>query len=107
MNTSKQMNEDAFAFTDSLLGEGVTYETASSLRNGRRAWVLAELPRRYIISGDENHALCGVHEQPRWERGHQGGHNADPYSQPEQWDAFLNCIEMAAPGCYNLSNQEV
>lgn len=53
MNTSKQMNEDAFAFTDSLLGEGVTYETASSLRNGRRAWVLAELPRRYIISGGE------------------------------------------------------
>ena len=55
-------NTEAFAFTDSLLGEGVTYETASARRNGRRTWVLAELPRRYIISGDENHALCGVHE---------------------------------------------
>lgn len=46
-------NEDAFAFTDSLLGEGVTYETAGSLQNGRRIWLLAKLPQRYIISGDE------------------------------------------------------
>lgn len=46
-------NEDAFAFTDSLLGEGVTYETAGSLQNGRRTWILARLPHRYIISGDE------------------------------------------------------
>lgn len=46
-------NEDAFAFTDSLLGEGVTYETAGSLQNGRKAWILARLPQRYIISGDE------------------------------------------------------
>jgi phage/plasmid-like protein (TIGR03299 family) len=46
-------NINAFAFTDSLLGEGVTYETAGSLQNGRRVWVLAKLPQRYIISGDE------------------------------------------------------
>ena len=46
-------NEDAFAFTDELLGEGVTYETAGSLQNGRRTWILAKLPQRYIISGDE------------------------------------------------------
>lgn len=46
-------NEEAFAFTDSLLGEGVTYETAGSLQNGRRTWILAKLPQRYIISGDE------------------------------------------------------
>jgi phage/plasmid-like protein (TIGR03299 family) len=46
-------NEDAFAFTDSLLGEGITYETAGSLRGGRRTWLLARLPERYIISGDE------------------------------------------------------
>lgn len=46
-------NEDAFAFTDSLLGEGITYETAGSLQNGRRTWLLAKLPQRYIISGDE------------------------------------------------------
>lgn len=46
-------NEEAFAFTDQLLGEGVTYETAGSLQNGRRTWILAKLPARYIISGDE------------------------------------------------------
>ena len=46
-------NEDAFAFTDELLGEGVVYETAGSLQKGRRTWILAKLPQRYIISGDE------------------------------------------------------
>lgn len=46
-------NEEALAFTDQLLGEGVTYETAGSLQGGRRTWILAKLPQRYIISGDE------------------------------------------------------
>ena len=46
-------NEDAFAFTDALLGEGITYETAGSLQGGRRTWMLARLPQHYIISGDE------------------------------------------------------
>ena len=46
-------NEDAVAFTDELLGEGVVYETAGSLQKGRRTWILAKLPQRYIISGDE------------------------------------------------------
>lgn len=46
-------NQEAFAFTDALLGEGVTYETAGSLQDGRRTWILARLPQKYIISGDE------------------------------------------------------
>ncbi len=46
-------NDEAFAFTDELLGEGVTYETAGSLQNGRKTWILARLPERYIINGDE------------------------------------------------------
>lgn len=46
-------NEEAFAFTDALLGEGIAYETAGSLQEGRRTWILAKLPQRYIISGDE------------------------------------------------------
>lgn len=46
-------NTDAFSFTDELLGEGVTYETAGSLQDGRRTWLLAKLPQRYIIAGDE------------------------------------------------------
>lgn len=46
-------NEEAFAFTDALLGEGVRYETAGSLAEGKRTWILATLPHRYIIAGDE------------------------------------------------------
>uniref|UniRef100_UPI004056C130 DUF932 domain-containing protein n=1 Tax=Acetatifactor sp. TaxID=1872090 RepID=UPI004056C130 len=46
-------NEDAFAFTDALLGESVTYETAGSLADGKRTWILAVLPHKYIIAGDE------------------------------------------------------
>lgn len=46
-------NVDAFQFTDDLLGEGVTYETAGSLQGGRKVWMLARMPQRYIISGDE------------------------------------------------------
>ena len=45
-------NEEAFAFTDTLLGKGVRYETAGSLQEGRRVWMLARLPREYIISGE-------------------------------------------------------
>lgn len=46
-------NSEAFAFTDDLLGEGVSYETAGSLQSGRRTWILARLPHQYIINGDE------------------------------------------------------
>lgn len=45
-------NEEAFAFTDTLLGEGVRYETAGALQEGRRVWMLARLPREFIIGGE-------------------------------------------------------
>ena len=45
-------NEEAFQFTDDLLGEGVTYETAGSLQGGKKVWMLARLPRKYLIAGD-------------------------------------------------------
>jgi len=45
-------NHEAFAFTDALLGEGVKYETAGSLQGGRRVWMLAKLPEKYIIGGE-------------------------------------------------------
>jgi phage/plasmid-like protein (TIGR03299 family) len=45
-------NEDAFAFTDELLGEGVCYETAGSLQEGKKVWLLARMPHEYIISGE-------------------------------------------------------
>ena len=43
----------AFAFTDGLLGEGVAYETAGALQGGKRVFLLARLPQRFIIAGDE------------------------------------------------------
>ena len=45
-------NEEAFAFTDALLGEGVRYETAGSLQEGKRVWLLARMPREFIILGE-------------------------------------------------------
>lgn len=46
-------NEEAFAFTDELLGDGVRYETAGSLQEGKKVWLLARLPKEYIISGEQ------------------------------------------------------
>lgn len=45
-------NEEAFSFTDELLGKGVRYETAGSLQGGRKVWLLARLPKEYIITGE-------------------------------------------------------
>lgn len=45
-------NEEAFAFADALLGEGVRYETAGNLQGGKKVWVLARMPHEYIISGE-------------------------------------------------------
>lgn len=45
-------NVDAFSFTDELLGKGVRYETAGALQDGRKVWMLARLPREYIIAGE-------------------------------------------------------
>lgn len=45
-------NREAFAFTDELLGAGVRYETAGSLQDGKKVWLLARLPREFIISGE-------------------------------------------------------
>lgn len=42
-------NKDAFAFTDELLGEGVKYETAGSLYNGSRVWLLARMENVKIL----------------------------------------------------------
>lgn len=46
-------NREAFAFTDELLGKGVRYETAGSLRDGRKVWILARLPKPYRMAEDK------------------------------------------------------
>ena len=45
-------NREAFAFTDSLAEEGVQFQQAGQLQNGRKVWILAKLPEKYIIAGD-------------------------------------------------------
>ena len=51
-------NEDAFAFTDALVGEGITYETAGSLRNGKQVWLLGKMPERYILGDKVEPYIC-------------------------------------------------
>lgn len=46
-------NTEAFAFTDALLGEGVKYETAGSLKEGKVIWLLARMPEQIEILGDK------------------------------------------------------
>ena len=46
-------NHEAFAFTDGLLGKGVRYETAGSLKDGRKTWILARLPKQYRVAEDK------------------------------------------------------
>ena len=46
-------NTEAFAFTDELLGEGVKYETAGSLKEGKVIWLLAKMPEAFEVLGDK------------------------------------------------------
>lgn len=45
-------NADAFAFLDNLVEEGMKFERAGGLQNGRKVFILAKMPDKYIISGE-------------------------------------------------------
>jgi phage/plasmid-like protein (TIGR03299 family) len=49
-------NEEAFNFTDQLLtnDSGVHYETAGSLCNGKKTWLLAKMPEIYLVDDPTN-----------------------------------------------------
>ena len=51
-------NKDAFAFTDSLIGEGCTYETAGSLFGGKKVFLLAKMPEQKILGDDFDPYIC-------------------------------------------------
>ena len=51
-------NAEAFDFTDSLIGEGITYETAGSLRGGRQIWLLGKMPERFILGDKFEPYIC-------------------------------------------------
>ena len=51
-------NSDAFSFTDELIGGDVRYETAGSLREGKKIWLLAKMPAVKVAGDDVEPYLC-------------------------------------------------
>lgn len=55
-------NTEAFSFTDALIGDTefgeVRYETAGSLYNGKKVWLLAKMPMRQILDDDVEPYIC-------------------------------------------------
>lgn len=51
-------NAEAFSFTDELIGGDVRYETAGSLQNGKKIWLLARMPVQKIVGDDVEPYLC-------------------------------------------------
>lgn len=51
-------NEEAFSFTDGLIGGDVRYETAGSLSGGRKIWLLAKMPSTEIVGDKTEPYLC-------------------------------------------------
>lgn len=51
-------NSQAFDFTDALIGEGCRYETAGSLKGGKKIFLLAKMPERKILGDDIDPYIC-------------------------------------------------
>lgn len=51
-------NKEAFAFTDALVGEGLTYESAGSLRDGRCVFLLGHMPETTILDDKVDQYVC-------------------------------------------------
>lgn len=53
-------NSDAFDFTDSLIDEGMVYETAGSLSGGKKIWLLGKMPETKILNDKIDPYVCFV-----------------------------------------------
>lgn len=82
-------NRQAFEFTDALLGMGVRYETAGSLRGGKVVWLLARLEEYREIQGDR------IDPYLLFTNGHDGGH------------AVRVCVTPVRVVCMNTLNMAV
>lgn len=69
-------NAEAFSFVDSLLDMDARFETAGSLRGGKRVWVMARLPEEYKVLGDP------VTTYLTFTNGHDGSHAVQSVVSP-------------------------
>ena len=51
-------NKEAFDFTDALIGEGCTYETAGALDGGKKVFLLAKMPEKKILGEEFDPYIC-------------------------------------------------
>lgn len=51
-------NSEAFSFTDSLVNEGLTYESAGSLRGGKQIFLLGHMPKTTILGDEVDPYIC-------------------------------------------------
>ena len=51
-------NKEAFAFTDSLVDDGMVYASAGSLRGGRTVWMLGKMPETMILDDKLEPYIC-------------------------------------------------
>ena len=51
-------NHEAFAFTDNLIGGDVRYETAGSLKEGKKIWLLARMPETELVGDKAEPYMC-------------------------------------------------
>ena len=51
-------NKEAFDFTDSLVDEGMVYECAGSLRDGKQIFLLGKFPKSQILGEDLEPFIC-------------------------------------------------
>lgn len=51
-------NQEAFDFTDALIGDDVRYESCGSLKNGRTVWLLAKMPNTTILKDKVEPYMC-------------------------------------------------
>ena len=80
-------NAEAFALPTRCWGRGVKYETAGSLQNGRKIWLLAKLPDKYIIEGDQVEPYLVFSNSHDGSGVHQGGHDPCPGGVPEHLES--------------------
>lgn len=72
-------NIEAFQFLDNLIGTDMLFETAGSIKGGRRIWVMTKLPEWIEIGGDRVDQYLGIYN------GHDGLQSCTVAVTPIRW----------------------